>query len=368
MHVRWIELVGFRNHASLTFAPEPGLNVLVGKNGQGKTSLLEALHILITGRSFRTAKLGDCLGWDAGGRATVAGELATRSQARDVRLELQAREGGVEVRGTLCPWAGAVSFAAADLALLAGGPHLRRAYLDTATAKLVPAHAETCRRYRLALQQRTRLLGDLAGRADAERLLGPWDEQIATLGSELVHRRLDALVVLADAVREVHRALAPAAAARVTLGYEPSVPPGAERALTRDALAAALAAGRAEDLRRGLTRVGPHRDDVAIRIGRADARVAASRGEQRLVTLALRLAEALVLRRRLGHAPVLLLDDILSELDREVGERVLAWLAAGGQVVYTATDGQAAAAAAGAVWQVGPGRVEPLGAFARGAA
>ena len=81
MHVRWIELVGFRNHASLTFAPEPGLNVLVGKNGQGKTSLLEALHVLITGRSFRTAKLGDCLGWDAGGRAAVTGELATEARS-----------------------------------------------------------------------------------------------------------------------------------------------------------------------------------------------------------------------------------------------------------------------------------------------
>jgi DNA replication and repair protein RecF len=284
-----------------------------------------------------------------------------------VRLELHAREGGVEVRGTLCPWAGAVSFAAADLALLSGGPHLRRAYLDAATAKLVPAHAETCRRYRLALQQRTRLLGDLAGRVDAERLLAPWDEQLATLGSELVHRRLDALGFLGDAVREVHRALAPAAAG-VTLGYEPSVPPGAERADTRDALARALAAGRAEDLRRGLTRVGPHRDDVAVRLGRADARVAASRGEQRLVTLALRLAEARVLQRRLGHAPVLLLDDILSELDREVGDRVLAWLVAGGQVIYSATDAQPAAAAVGAAWQVEAGRVEPLGAFARGAA
>ena len=166
MHVRWIELVGFRGYTSLTFAPEPGLNVLIGKNGQGKTSLLEALHVLLTGRSFRTAKLADCLGWDAGGRATVAGELAAGSRVRAVRLELITREGGVEVRGTLCPWAGAVSFAASDLALLAGGPHLRRAYLDSATARLLPAHADACRRYRLALQQRTRLLSDLVGRPD----------------------------------------------------------------------------------------------------------------------------------------------------------------------------------------------------------
>ena len=86
MHVRWIELVGFRGYTSLTFVPEPGLNVLVGKNGQGKTSLLEALHVLLTGRSFRTAKLADCLGWDAGGRATVAG-------GTDTRVPLSARRG-----------------------------------------------------------------------------------------------------------------------------------------------------------------------------------------------------------------------------------------------------------------------------------
>lgn len=367
MHVRWIELVGFRSYASLTFAPEPGLNVLVGKNGQGKTSLLEALHVLLTGRSFRTAKLADCLGWDAGGRATVAGALAEGSRERDVRLELLAREGGIDVRGSLCPWAAAVSFAAPDLALLVGGPHLRRAYLDGAAARLVPAHGETCRRYRLALQQRTRLLGDLATRADGERLLAPWDEQLATLGGEIVHRRLETLALLADAVREVQAALAPGTGS-VRLGYEPSVPPGADRDATRRALLEALGATRAEDLRRGLTRVGPHRDDVAVHLGRADARHAASRGEQRLLALALRLAVAVVVRRRHGATPVLLLDDVLSELDLEVGGRVLTWLEGQGQVVYTATDAQPAAAGAGTVWQVAAGRLELAGAVARGAA
>jgi len=367
VHVRWIELVGFRGHAALTFAPEPGLNVLVGKNGQGKTSLLEALHVLLTGRSFRTAKLAECLGWDAGGRATVTGEVAKGSQVRDVRLELLAREGGVDVRGTLCPWAAAVSFAASDLALLAGGPHLRRAYLDGATARLVPAHAETGRRYRLVLQQRTRLLEDLAGRSDGDQLLTPWDEQLAALGSELVHRRVEVLALLADTVREVQAALAPEAAG-VTLRYEPTVTPGGDREVTRRALLAALVAARPGDLRRGLTQVGPHRDDVAVRLGRADARVAASRGEQRLLALALRLAVAVVAQRRHGDEPVLLLDDVLSELDREVGARLLAWLGHQGQVVFTATDAQPAATRSGAVWEVAAGRLDASPALARGVA
>jgi DNA replication and repair protein RecF len=364
VHVRWIELVGFRNHSSLTFAPEPGLNVLVGKNGQGKTSVLEALHVLLTGRSFRTAKLADCLGWDAGGRAAVTGDLITGSQVRSVRLELLGREGGIEVRGALCPWAGAVSFAAADLGLLTGGPHVRRAYLDAVAARLVPAHAETGRRYRLALQQRTRLLGDLGGRADGERLLAPWDEQVAALGSELVHRRLETLAAVAEAVRVVQDALAPRTDG-VSLGYEPSVTPGADREATRRALLAALGSSRAGDLRRGLTQVGPHRDDVVVRLGRADARRDASRGEQRLLALTLRLAVAVVAQRRHGSRPVLLLDDVLSELDREVGARVLAWLVEGqGQVVYTATERPAGAATSGAVWHVAEGRLAPLEAVA----
>jgi DNA replication and repair protein RecF len=367
VHVRWIELIGFRNHASLTFAPDPGLNVLVGRNGQGKTSLLEALHVLLTGRSFRTAKLADCLGWDTGGRALVSGELATGSHVGGVRLELIAREGGADIRGALCPWAGAVSFAAADLALLSGAPYLRRAYLDALGAKLAPAHGETCRRYRLALQQRTRLLADLAGRPDAARLLGPWDEQLAGLGSVLVHRRLEVLGLLGEAVNDVYRALAPAGGA-VQLGYEPTVTPGADGEATRRALLAALEAARAGELRRGVTLVGPHRDDVSVRLGRADARSAASRGEQRLLTVALRLAEAGVLRRRLDRPPVLLLDDVLSELDQAVCGRLLGWLDGRGQVLYSATDALPVAAATGTVWRVGDGRVEPLGSLARGAA
>jgi DNA replication and repair protein RecF len=211
------------------------------------------------------------------------------------------------------------------------------------------------------------LLEDLAGRPDGDQLLTPWDEQLASLGSELVHRRVDTLALLAEAVREVQMALAPEAAA-VTLSYEPTVAPGADRAATRVALLAALVASRPGDLRRGLTQVGPHRDDVAVRLGRADARVAASRGEQRLLALALRLAVAVVARRRHGDDPVLLLDDVLSELDHEVGTRLLAWLGRQGQVVFTATDAQPAATRAGAVWEMAAGRLDAGPALARGVA
>jgi DNA replication and repair protein RecF len=365
VYVRWLELVTFRNYASLSFAPDPGLNVLTGANGQGKTSLLEAVHLLLTGRSFRTTRLPDCVTWDAS-EAVATGEVEHAEQRRQLRVTVGAR-GGVEFSGGPCPWARAVTFSAADLALLTGVPALRRAYLDGAAAKLVPAHAEACRRYRLVLQQRNRLLGRLGGRPDLERLLSPWDEQVGVLGSEIVHRRLETLAGLSQDGGAVWRALAPAAD-EVTLIYAPAVEPGPDASATAERIRGALAAGRRAEVARQATLAGPHRDDVVIRLGRADGRAHASRGEQRLLVLALRLAEAAAVGRRHGTPPVLLLDDVLTELDAGARERVLAWLAGQGQVLFSTTDAVAAAGAPAVAWDVRHGEVELLDTMVVGGA
>jgi DNA replication and repair protein RecF len=366
VQVRWLELSAFRNYASLSFNPDPGLNVLVGPNGQGKTSLLEALHLLLTGRSFRTTRVAECVARDAS-EARIAGEVTEAGQRREIRLALRS-DGAVEAAGGPCPWARVVSFAAPDLALISGAPAVRRGYLDGTAAKLTPAHAEVCRRYRLVLHQRSRLLGQLVGRGDAERLLEPWDEQLAALGGELVHRRLDTLEVLGRDTAEVWRALA-AGGAAMALVYGPVVAPGPDVAATGQRLLAALGEGRRRDLQRGLTLVGPHRDDLVVRLGAGDARAYASRGEQRLLVLTLRLAEAAAVRRQTGTPPVLLLDDVLTELDGEARERVLAWLAGQGQVLFSTTDVVTAAGVPAAGWDVRHGEVDPLDTIAaRGAA
>ena len=358
MHVRWLELTAFRIYASLGLAPDPGLNVLIGPNGQGKTSLLEALHLLLASRSFRTGRPGECVAWGAE-RATVRGELVFGVQARTIQLTVVAR-GGIAAPGEPSAWAHVVAYAATDLALLTGPPQGRRAYLDGVTAKLVPAHAETCRRYRLILQQRGGLLVSLAGRPDADRLLEPWDEQVATLGSEIVHRRLAALAALGPDVQAVWSALARPGSG-LQLVYAPVVAPGEDVAATRERLLTALAAGRHAEFTRGATLVGPHRDELLIRLGSGEARSYASRGEQRLVVLTLRLAEAASVRRRLGRPPVLLLDDLLSELDRMTCERVLAWLRTQGQVLFSATDTLPEVGRGGTVWHVHSSAVAPVG-------
>jgi DNA replication and repair protein RecF len=365
VHVRWLELVGFRNYAALKFLPDPGLNVLVGPNGHGKTSLLEAVAVLLTGRSFRTPRLAECVGWDHA-ETMLTGEINDQTQQRVVRLAIRPRPSGAEVRGEACPWARAVTFAGTDVAILMGLPVARRAFLDGVAAKLVPAHVEACRRYRVVLHQRTRLLHDLAGRAEAARLLAPWDEQLATLGAAIVHRRLDVLAQLAVEASALLPLLSPHRG-DLRLEYVPSVTVGPDVTGTAEHLAAALSAGRPADLRRRLTLRGPHRDDLAIHLGRADARTDASRGEQRLLALGLRLAEAVVVERRLGRRPVLLFDDLLSELDRGVRERLLGWLGEQGQVLFTATDGAGEGPGAGALWDVTDGTVR-AGMGARDAA
>ncbi len=365
MHVRWLQVSAFRNYASLSFAPDPGLNVLTGDNGQGKTSLLEALHLLLTGRSFRTARLPECIAWGAPA-AVIAGEVEQGMQRREMRLTLAGR-GGLVMTGGPAPWASVVRFTAADVALLGAGPAVRRAYLDGATAKLMPAHAESCRRYRLVLQQRNALLARLAGRADAGTLLEPWDQQVAELGAEIVHRRLAALAVLRQDAGEVWRILA-AGNVGLALEYAPSVEVGDDAAATAGQLRAALGGGRRAELARGVTLAGPHRDDVVVRLGGADARAYASRGEQRLLALTLRLTEAAAIRRRTGAAPVLLLDDLLSDLDARARERVLTWLGGQGQVLFSTTDAVPAAAAPAAAWEVRQGEVEALESLVVGGA
>jgi DNA replication and repair protein RecF len=176
-----------------------------------------------------------------------------------------------------------------------------------------------------------------------------------------VHRRIETIATLSGDTAEVWRALAPDGA-EMALAYAPLIEPGASPAETQQRILAALVARRAVETQRGATLAGPHRDDLVVRLGRADARAYASRGEQRLLVLALRLAEAAAVRRRLGTPPVLLLDDLLSELDAGARERVLAWLAGQGQVIFSTTDAGAAAGAPAVAWDVRHGEVDALDA------
>jgi len=319
----------FRNFQTLSYRPTGQLNVLTGRNAQGKTNLLEGLGVLLTGRSFRTSRLADLPSWGAQA-ATLGGDLVHTEGSRTVRRTVQRVEDGTwQSAGDLCPWARVIVFGWQDLAILNGPPVARRGFIDGFAARLYPGHLPALLRYRQILARRNRLLQG----PGAESRLAPWDEQLAATGMELIDRRRRAVAALSTELARVFPTLA-GAGHKVEVAYRTSLGEATEPA----ALLAALERRRAEETRRGLTLVGPHRDDLAIELDGTDTRAFGSRGEQRLLALALRLAEVLPVTEAAGTAPVLLLDDALSELDGVVGGNVLREIQSVEQVFLTSPE------------------------------
>lgn len=351
MQIEWIALSDFRSYSSLSYSPASTLNVVSGPNGQGKTNLLEALGLLLVGRSFRGSRVVDLARWSAP-QAVVQGEIKRAEATRTIRRTIGPREdGGWAVTGEGCPWARAIPFGWQDLALLTGGPHARRGFLDGFAAKLLPAHAAAVARYRRVLERRNHLLQAAPVPAAVDVALEPWDAQLARVGLELLTRRRQALEELATEVRALYPEMA--GEGELALGYRSSLPEGVDE----EGFVDALRKRRAEETRRGQTLVGPHRDDVAVDLDGRDMRLYASRGQQRLLALALRLAEAGPVARAVGSRPVLLLDDALSELDPAVQANVLRHIEGAGQVFLTTAD-ETVPARRATWWQVRDGRVQ----------
>jgi DNA replication and repair protein RecF len=348
LQIGWIQLVDFRNYQTLSYSPSATLNLLTGANAQGKSNLLEALALLLTGRSFRTSRLAEIPRW--GAETTVlAGELRRMDGTRTVRRSLKKREDGAWFgSGDECPWARVVTFGWQDLEIVNGTPSVRRNFLDGFAARLYPSHRATFVRFRQVLARRNHLLQQqLPERVRAARM-APWDDQLAVVGMEVIDRRRRAAASLQTEIARVYPTLVGDRRAlsgedeKVEIRYRSSVGEGAGP----EALMAALEQVRSAEARRGQTLVGPHRDDLAIELAGVDARAFGSRGQQRLLALSLRLAEILPITEAVGTAPVLLLDDALSELDAEVRHHVLREVRGAEQVFLTTADALEVAGAA----------------------
>jgi DNA replication and repair protein RecF len=324
-----VQLLEFRNYRTLSYRPEARVNLLVGRNAQGKTNLLEALAVLLTGRSFRTTRLAELPRWGVDSSA-LSGDLQRAEGSRTVRRTIQRQDNGTwQANGEGCPWARVIVFGWQDLAILNGAPAARRAFLDGFAARLYASHVPTLLRYRRLLEQRNRLL---QARASADRLV-PWDEQVAAVGMELIDRRRRAVAALQMEVARVYPAVS-GERQKVQVSYRSVVGEATEPS----AMVSALERARPVELRRGLTLVGPHRDDLSIELDGTDARAFGSRGQQRLLALALRIAEIWPVAEAAGTAPVLLLDDALSELDPGVRDNVLREIRGAEQVFLTSPE------------------------------
>jgi DNA replication and repair protein RecF len=311
--------------------------VVLGSNGAGKTNLLEAVYFALTARSCRTSNEREVVRL---GAALTRTEAEVEAEDGSHLLEVGFRPGEpkrlridgapVDRFGPEAPRPLAVVFLPERLELVRGGPSLRRAHLDRFGAALRPAVSDLRSRYARSLAQRNALV---ARHRVAPGMLDPWDAELARLGWELMQERAGAAEILGEPFARFGEELG--LAERAELAYRPRSP-----ATSADELRAELAERQTADLERGFTAHGPHRDDLLLAHGNRPLRAFGSQGQQRVALLALLLAEREVLLESRGRSPLMLLDDVMSELDAERRLRLAEVLRGGGQAVVTATEAE----------------------------
>lgn len=395
MYLEKLSLTDFRSYAQVDLSLEPGVTVLVGSNGIGKTNLMEAIGYLATLSSHRVSSDGPLLRFGAE-RAMIRARLVRGEQSTVLELELNAgranrarinRSNPVRARDILgiCQ---TVLFAPEDLALVKGDPSNRRRFLDELLVSLKPRHAATRSDYDRVLKQRNALLkSGRAGKFTAghEATLDVWDQHMARAGAELLHARLELVELLLPHLKSAYAQLTDGskqagAVYRSTLdgiidddgegyGSAAAAPAGQVEDLRRltveeltERYIRAFAASRRRELERGISLVGPHRDDLDLTLGQAPAKGYASHGETWSMCLSLRLASYYVMlddARTGGSAPILILDDVFAELDVQRRRKLAAIVSGAEQVLVTAAvEGDIPAELAGRRVKVIPGGID----------
>ncbi|MCL4424870.1 MAG: DNA replication/repair protein RecF [Firmicutes bacterium] len=345
MIIERLRLVNFRNYGDLNLDLGKGINLFLGKNGQGKTNLLEALYFLSLAESPRVSRQVDLIKWgeegfvvEAAGQESgleytfIAGFEGNRTSYRLNGKEIPL----LKVPGRL-PTA---FFSPDDLFLLKGPPSGRRNYLDRLLFQANPQYRFYHQRYGRIITQRNNLLRQWQGGLRRQEELTPWNQELVSIGSRLIKERLLFLKKLAVFVRKIHRELS-GYAENAELIYRSTIPlNNAAPALEEisQAFNAVIVTSLGQEIARGSTLFGPHRDDLSVLLEGRDLRSFGSQGQQRTAVLALKFAEAEFLKSELEKDPVLLLDDVFSELDQVRQNQMRRLLPEVGQVLITSAD------------------------------
>ncbi|HEY0831567.1 MAG TPA: DNA replication/repair protein RecF [Candidatus Dormibacteraeota bacterium] len=356
-----MRLRNHRNYAQLDLVPGPGINVFIGANGQGKTNLLEAVAMLALSSSPRSRRELELVGPVAPmsridgevERGGITAELAITLTVEGDRARRVIEVDGIRRRAFDLPGRFRVTlFWPDDLGLVKAGPELRRRFLNQMLVQVEPGYARALSGLKRVLEQRNSLLKKIAAGEEGGDVLEVWNQELVQLGGEVAAARASAVLELEP--EAAHRHAEIARGERLEIRYKG--PP--------TDLAEAVHNSLAEDLRRGSTTVGPHHDDVLIFLQGQEARAYSSQGQQRTAVVSLKLAEAALVARRTGERPVLLLDDVLSELDVERRSALLNQVADAGQVIITSVEAgpfPPELIANSMVWTVTEGRIEACG-------
>ncbi len=341
MLLRELALTNFRNYVRLNIEFPPGLILLHGGNAQGKSNLLEAICYLALARSPRARSDGEVVNWLAKSQpqpfARMWGRIQKGEQFQELEVKVLGAPGGIETPGswrkqiavdgvmgpaaTLLGKLRLVLFRPQDLELVDGGPSLRRRYMDMVLCQLDPSYYRSLRGYNRVLFRRNHLLRQLRGRPSGRDSLAFWDQKLTEQGAYLMERRRWALCRINDLVGGIHATLT-GDGEQLHLHYQPSLQVfkaeseadlGLEDVV--NSFLDKLNELREEEIRHGVTLVGPHRDDFGFTTDGADLRLYGSRGQQRMAALSLKLAELGLVQAETGERPLLLLDDVMSELD-----------------------------------------------------
>jgi DNA replication and repair protein RecF len=402
MYLEHLALTNFRSYARLEANLQARINVLQGENAQGKTNLLEAIYYLATTRSPLTSSDKQLIAWAARDEvipfARLAGTFsrAGEEHSLEMTLVLERQPGGeseqasfrrqirfdgtprraLDVVGKL----NVVLFLPEDIALVNGAPSERRHYLDVTLCQVDPLYCRALSSYNHVITQRNALLHQIREHQARSAELAYWDESLARLGTQVLTQRLEATRALAAYVADLHPALT-GGQEHLQLSYQSSI--GQHLAQAGDNLAPcagatgvdtegketwqceemfrrALEIVRREEIARGVTTIGPHRDDVRLLVNAMDVTTYGSRGQQRTVALALKLAEMALMKAKTGEMPLLLLDDVISELDQRRSQFLLQTVSGAQQVLITATDLHCYASTfldEAILWQVADGQV-----------
>ncbi|HZH92521.1 MAG TPA: DNA replication/repair protein RecF [Tissierellaceae bacterium] len=343
MIVEGIRLINFRNYNNVGVGFSPGINILIGKNAQGKTNLLEAIYMCSTGRSFRTNRDREIINFQKD-EAYVGTQLkiGERDKLTEIKLERdktkRIKVNKIELKNyrELDTGLKVVLFSPEDLRLIKEGPSNRRNYLDMSISQIKPLYHYNLRRYNKILFQRNNLLKSFRFKGDLSGLLDVFDMQLAKSGALIMLERDNYLKLLLKEATNIHTIIANG---KETLDIEYNSSVTIEETLSQveTNLLESLRKTRQKDIEVRTTEIGPHRDDFSILINGVDSKTYASQGQQRSIVLTLKLSEVEILKKDTGYYPVLLLDDVYSELDED-RRRYLTELFSRMQTFITTTD------------------------------
>jgi len=371
LHIAHLSLSNFRNYAQLELDLPLHRVVLRGDNAQGKSNLVEAIYFLATARSHRAAGERELISWFASREGMPVARLLARAQtargpveveialrgiygtAEEAHFQKRIRINGIPRRAVdLVGQLNVVIFSSQDIELIGGAPSLRRRYLDLTNCQIDRRYLRSLQRYNKVIQQRNHLLKLISERRAEPDQLDFWDRELIEVGSYLVAQRQRTMVELNHYVHPIHDQLT-AGKEELSISYQPSV--GREDFTDR------LKNMREKEIAQGMSLVGPHRDDFQFSVNGIDMNLFGSRGQQRTIALSLKLAEARFIHSKTDDHPILLLDDVLSELDSARRHHILESIASYEQVIVTAIDLDRFAPgflAQASLFEVGEGRIE----------